>query len=89
MAVTTCPKCRSGSFELQAAKVKDLASGHYFLQCANCGTPVAILEQANKTVTHEETTAALSSNFADVHRELETIKIQLAELKNLILLRRT
>jgi hypothetical protein len=49
MAVSTCIKCEGHSFEL--ALFTPLGESHKLttVQCANCGTPVGVMDAASRT----------------------------------------
>jgi uncharacterized protein (UPF0276 family) len=70
MAKSKCGHCDGTSFESQEATVKNANFRLFFVQCASCGVPVAVLEAENST-----------SNFSDLKRELAFLKTQIAGLR--------
>jgi len=47
MATSTCPKCDSTSFECVEAPITGLEFRHNFIQCAQCGAVVGVLDYYN------------------------------------------
>ena len=46
MAISTCPKCESTSFEISPLTViKGLEFKMHFIQCSHCGAVVGVQEQ--------------------------------------------
>jgi uncharacterized protein (UPF0276 family) len=70
MAKSKCGHCDGTSFETKEASVKNANFKLFFVQCASCGVPVAVLEAENST-----------KNFSDLKRELAFVKTQVAGLK--------
>lgn len=51
MAVTTCPKCSSTSFELKTnSAVKNCSHIIHFVQCAFCGAAIGILSERHSII---------------------------------------
>ncbi len=44
MAVSVCPHCQTGNFELQAGPITGIHHKLLFVQCANCGAPIGAVE---------------------------------------------
>jgi hypothetical protein len=70
MATSKCGHCDGTSFETQEASVKNANFRLFFVQCASCGVPVAVLEAENST-----------KNFSDLKRQLDFLKAQIAGLR--------
>ena len=47
MATPRCPKCESSSFEIQEVKVKNANYRHHVINCASCGSILAVHEFFN------------------------------------------
>lgn len=47
MAVSRCIKCLSTRFEMVPANIPNYRFNLYFIQCASCGSVIAIHEQQN------------------------------------------
>ena len=63
MAVSTCVKCGSSSFEMVEPKIKTAAYRLYFIQCASCGGVVGVQEFNNITATLEHLFKQLNLKF--------------------------
>jgi hypothetical protein len=50
MAVSTCIKCDGHSFELALFTPLGESNKLTMVQCANCGTPVGVLDTASRAV---------------------------------------
>jgi hypothetical protein len=70
MAKAKCGHCDSTSFESKKATVKNSIFSLFFVQCASCGVPVAVLEAENST-----------QNLSDIKREIALLKAQIALLR--------
>jgi uncharacterized protein (UPF0276 family) len=70
VATSKCGHCDGTSFETQTASVKNADFRLFFVQCASCGVPVAVLEAENAT-----------QSFAEIRKELADLKAQLARLR--------
>jgi hypothetical protein len=72
MAVSTCIKCDGHSFEL--AMFTPLGESHKLtmVQCANCGTPVGVLDTASRAAIEElkNKTAAIDEGLTRVAKAL-------------------
>ena len=72
MAVSTCIKCGGHSFEL--ALFTPLGESHKLtmVQCANCGTPVGVLDLASRTAIEalQDKTAAIDEGLTRIAKAL-------------------
>ena len=84
MATSTCGKCGNHTFELIPVTPKKSNFSYYFVQCANCGVPVAALEANN--LNHElgllaKQVKALTSDVATVNNNLAIVNQNVGKLK--------
>jgi predicted nucleic-acid-binding Zn-ribbon protein len=70
MATSKCGHCDCTSFETKEASVKGANFKLFFVQCASCGVPVAVLEAGNST-----------QGFLDMEKEIRLLKEQIARLR--------
>jgi hypothetical protein len=72
MAVSTCIKCDGHSFEL--AMFTPLGESHKLtmVQCANCGTPVGVLDMVSRTAIEalQDKIAAIDDGLTRVSKAL-------------------
>jgi hypothetical protein len=70
MATSKCGHCNGASFETKEARIKGSNFKLFFVQCASCGVPIAVLEAGNST-----------QGFLDVEKEIRLLKEQIAQLR--------
>ena len=73
MAVSTCIKCDGHSFEL--ALFTPLGESHKLtmVQCASCGTPIAVLDNASRAAiaTLQDKVAAIDDGLTRIAKALK------------------
>jgi hypothetical protein len=72
MAVSTCVKCGGHSFELAMFTPLGESNKLTMVQCANCGTPVGVLDTASRAAIEElkNMTAAIDEGLTRIAKAL-------------------
>ena len=72
MAVSTCIKCESHSFELALFTPLGERDKLTMVQCATCGTPVGVIDVASRTAIQalQSKVAAIDEGLTRIAREL-------------------
>jgi predicted nucleic-acid-binding Zn-ribbon protein len=76
MAMSTCGKCGSYSFELSEVSASGAAFKYYFIQCSSCGAPAAAVEYNNTSQGIEN----LENHLKRIEGMLETINSNIIRL---------
>lgn len=80
MALSKCPKCNNGFFELKSVEARGARYKQNFIQCSSCGTPVGVLgyydagslvkEQAAEIKKLHNEIAAIQSSLHTINENL-------------------
>ena len=72
MAVSTCVKCSGHSFELAMFTPLGESRKLAMVQCANCGTPVGVLDTASRAAIEDlkNKTAAIDDGLTRIAKAL-------------------
>jgi hypothetical protein len=72
MAVSTCIKCGGHSFELALVTPLSESNKLTMVQCANCGTPVGVLDTVSRAAIEElkNRTAAIDEGLTRIAKAL-------------------
>ena len=77
MALSSCPRCSSGSFEIVEANVADATYRMLFIQCSSCGCVVGTqtyFDPGFLSKRNEEALAELLRQFSGMQGQLAEIR---------------
>jgi predicted nucleic-acid-binding Zn-ribbon protein len=61
MAITTCPKCPSTTFEMKEGRVNGSKYRLFFIQCSRCGAAIGVQEFFNSGALLQKIAAKLGA----------------------------
>lgn len=83
MALSKCPKCNGGFFELKVVEPRGSRYKQNFIQCTACGAPVGVVgfyDTGAQLKEQEEEIAKLQKQVAQVMSALHTINENIRKL---------
>ncbi len=76
MALTKCPHCKGGFFEIQEAEPRGSAFKAMFIQCSKCGAPFAAQDYYNVGALLKDQEAKI----ADLSRKVDQLDYNIQEI---------
>lgn len=87
MALSKCPKCEKGFFEIKVVEPMGASHKQCFVQCSACGTPIGVIGFNNPAVMIDglgETIAKIEQRISRIEGALHTINHNLTVIDNKI-----